>query len=335
MILVTGATGHIGNVLVRKLYHMGEDIRVLIPPGESILPLDGIKVDVACCDIRDADSVRRAVSGCEVVFHLAGLISIAPGQSKVLQAVNIQGTHNIVESCLEEHVGRLIYVSSVHALPEPPMGKVIDENAESERELLGAYAKSKSAATDEVRNGIARRLDAVILFPSGVIGPYDFRMSELGMLFRMLMRNPNSRYKFYFDGAYDFVDVRDVVDALIGTWKLGKSGQGYILSGHRITIKNLFEEVEKASGGCYKLLKVPLWLVRTAAWFSGVFSGLFRKKAVLTPYSVAVLRSNSNISSDKAKKELGYHPRPISETVRDSIQWLKCHKLKSLPGTKG
>ena len=189
MILVTGATGHIGNVLVRKLSerYPQETLRVLLQHGERLDPFDGLELELYYGDIRKDADVRRAVNGARLVFHLAGIIETAPRKPQLLHQVNIGGTRNIVEACLEYQVERLVYVSSVHALADLPDDQTICETKDFPcLDLLGTYAQTKSNATAVVYDGISRGLDAVIVFPSGVIGPYDYRLSELGRMLKYL-----------------------------------------------------------------------------------------------------------------------------------------------------
>lgn len=324
MILVTGATGHIGNVLVNQLTKMGEEMRLLLPPGESVAPLNGIRAEIVVCDIRDKEAVKQAVMGCDTVFHLAGVISIAKKKSALLEEVNIGGTRNIVDACLRCGVKRMIYISSVHAIKEPKKGEPITEQLNF---VNGGrkdnYAASKAEATRIVQEGIARGLDAVIIFPSGVIGPYDFKLSEIGSLINGFLRGQMARIAFYFDGAYDFVDVRDVSDALIKAWKLGRRGEGYIVSGEQASVKDLYTHLQRIKGIRRKLVRIPMWLVRAAAALTPAYYWISRKKPVFTKYAVEVLNSNANISSKKAQKELGYKPRSVFESLRDSVEWLE------------
>jgi len=127
MIVVTGATGHIGNVLVRELLSRGENVRAVVPPSEDTTPLDGLKVEMVEGDVCQIDSLIQAFDGSDVVYHLAGIISILPGKSKLLYQVNVEGTRNVVEACIKAGVGRLAYTSSIHALEEPPHGITVDE----------------------------------------------------------------------------------------------------------------------------------------------------------------------------------------------------------------
>jgi dihydroflavonol-4-reductase len=329
MILITGATGHIGNVLVNQLStsYPTEPIRLFLQPRERLSMFDGLALELFFGDIRNAQDVQRAVSGARLVFHLAGLIDTAPRRPTLLDEVNIGGTQNIVDACLMFHVERLIYVSSVHALPDLPDNQQITEIKDFPvPNLLGPYAQSKSAATAAVYDGIRRGLDAVIVYPSGVLGPFDYQESQMGLLLRYLSTQGWVKLIMSFRGAYNFVDVRDVVAGMLAAAHLGRSGEGYILSGHAVTLKEIIRLEREALGQKQPaIFYAPAWVVRTGAWLSGLFCRVFRIKQVFTPYSVAVLKSNCNISHEKATRELGYQPRPLLETFRDSLLWMEEH----------
>jgi dihydroflavonol-4-reductase len=329
MILITGATGHIGNVLVRKLHerYPYEVLRLFLQPGEPLDAFDGLTVDLYYGDIRHETDVWRAVNGARLVFHLAGVIDTAPRRPRLLQEVNVGGTRNIVNACLAYGVERLVYVSSVHALPDLPGGQVIRETDDFPvPDLLGPYANSKSAATAIVYDGIARGLDAVIVFPSGVIGPYDYRLSEMGRLLRYLSTQGWVRLIMSFDGAYNFVDVRDVAEGILSAARSGRAGEGYILSGHRVTLREVIRLERRALGQRQPaIFFAPRWLVRTAAWITHVACRVLHIKPFFTPYSVSVLVSNSNLSHAKATDELGYEPRALIDTFRDSLLWMRDH----------
>ncbi|HBP37227.1 MAG TPA: hypothetical protein DD640_00480 [Clostridiales bacterium] len=326
MILVTGATGHIGNVLVNQLavLYPDETIRVFLQPQEKLNMFDGLTLELFFGDIRRERDVRRAVNGARLVYHLAGLIDTAPRKPQLLDQVNVTGTRLIVEACLEYHVERLLYVSSVHALPDLPDNQVIREITEFPvPNLLGPYARSKSAATAAVYDGIRRGLDAVVVFPSGIIGPYDYQGSMMGLLLRYLSTQGWIRLIMTFNGAYNFVDVRDVVSGILAASQKGKSGEGFILSGHEICLRDVIRLERQALGQRQpKIFFAPVWLVRLAAGIATGFSRMFRIKPIFTPYSVSVLQSNCNISHDKATAELGYQPRPLLDTFRDSLLWM-------------
>lgn len=228
MIVITGATGHLGNVLVRKLINQDKKVRALILPGEDIASLEGLEVEKVEGDVRVPDSLRRAFEGADIVYHCAGIISILPGQQKQLYQVNVLGTRNVVNMCLETKVKRLVYTSSIHALSEPAPGIVFDESREFNPEnVLGEYSKSKTLGTLEVIKGIKKGLDAVILCPSGIIGPDDYRVSEMG---KLIVDFVKGKVKAYVDGAYDFVDVRDVAEGLLLACEMRKARKENVIS---------------------------------------------------------------------------------------------------------
>ncbi len=319
MILVTGGTGHIGNVLVRELLAKGEKVRVLVLPGDNLSPLEGLDFERLEGDILDLKSLKRAFSGVSAVYHLAGMITIMPGKNEQLFQVNVQGTRNVVQACLEAGVQRLVYTSSIHAIARTPHGVVIDESVPFDPEsTLGVYDRSKSMATLAVLDAVKQGLDAVIVCPTGVIGPYDFRHSEMGTLIYSCV---NSKVQFCIQGAYDFVDVRDVARGMILACENGHKGESYILSGERITIKSVIDTVGEVTGTALACLNVPLWMARGVAFVAPTFYRLTRRKPHLTPYSLHTVTGNSVISREKARRELGYDPRSIRESIADTVRW--------------
>ena len=321
MVIVTGATGHIGNVLVHQLLARGERIRAVIPPVEDITPLKGLKVEIVEGDVCDINSLIQAFKGSDIVYHLAGIISILPGRDKLLDRVNVAGTQNVVKACMETGVKRLVYTSSIHAIAEPPHGTIIDETLPCNPDRVPkGYGRSKARATLAVLEGVEQGLNAVIVHPTGVIGPYDYRISEMGQL---MIDFINGNLKAYIDGTYDFVDVRDVANGIILAGEKGQNGERYILSGEQISVHQLMLMLQEISGVKAPSLVVPVWLARVAARFSPLYYQIARKKPRFTTYSIDVLCSNSRICSDKAHRQLGFTARPIQQSISDAISWFK------------
>jgi len=322
MIVVTGATGHIGNVLVRELIALGQTVRALILPNDDSRPLAGLNTEIVYGDVTDIKSLESAFTGAEVVFHLAGIVTIMPSMKKLLEQVNVGGARNVAIACRTSGVRRLVYTSSVHAIAEPPHGTVIDESQPFDPDrVLGDYASSKARATllllDEVRKG---ELDAVICCPTGVIGPWDYGISNIGQL---ILDFASGHLKSYVRGAYDFVDVRDVACGLILAAEKGQSGRHYIFSGSQVQVPELMKELERNIGYPAPTYEIPSAIARAAGVLASIYYRLVRRRPVFTAYSIDVLRSNSQVSSARAREELGFTTRPWQESIRDHVEWFR------------
>ncbi|HOW36931.1 MAG TPA: SDR family oxidoreductase [Candidatus Pacearchaeota archaeon] len=332
MIVVTGATGHIGSALVRELITQmpkkkQKKIRVFVLPSESLKPLEGLNVDVVYGDVRDYRSLIRAFKGAEIVYHLAGIVTIGSGKTRLLKEVNVKGTINVCNACRDLGIPRLVYVSSIHAFKEPPKGIPIKETKDfSPKNVRGDYAKSKAAATRAVLNSVKRGLNAVIVHPTGVIGPYEYNLSNMGQLVMDFMRK---KLLAIVDGSYDFVDVRDVAKGIILAGKKGRKGESYILSGEQITVKSMMKILEAETGIPAPKTVIPKWFAFITGFFSELYYKARKQKPLFTSYSVSTLSSNSLTNSEKAKRELGYKSRSVKQSLIDTVQWMKKHLLKS------
>ncbi len=319
MNLVTGATGHIGNVLVRELAARGEAVRVLVYPGECTDCLDGLDVEMHPGDILDPEALDSAMAGVDVVYHLAGMISIRAEADPLVALVNVQGTRNVVAACRRAGVRRLVYTSSIHAIQHAEKGVMMDEALPFDpHHALGEYDRSKARASLAVLDAVSKGLDAVIVCPTGVIGPYDYRLSQTG---RLLLGAARNRVQFIVSGAYDFVDVRDVAQGLILAGERGRCGEVYILSGEAITIRQLVRLAQQETNQRSLTISVPLWMATLSADAAALLARINRSSPLVTRYSLATVFSNCDISSAKAQRELGYCPRPLAHSVRDTVRW--------------
>lgn len=323
-VLVTGATGHIGNVLVRSLLKNGYDVTAFVRNKEKLNALDGLSVSFAYGDVRDIESLKMAFKGIDVVFHLAGLIDIGNGNKKQMYEVNVNGTKNVVNACKEMNVKKLIYTSSVHAIPTKPKGEIITETKTFSPDLVkGTYSKTKAEATKYVLEANSKDLEVIITHSSGVIGPYEYITSNLGQL---IIDCAHRKMGAYLDGGYNFVDVRDVADGLVSTLEKGKAGECYILAGHYVTIKELMKYVQDITGVPAPKFKIARWFAYATGALSEIYYKIVKQKPLFTSYSVYTTGTNANFSIDKAKKELGYFPRDFKDTMVDTIYWMKENK---------
>lgn len=319
MNLVTGGAGHLGNVLVRELLSLGERVRVLILPGEDTLSLEGLSVERIEGNVLDLDSLLHAMQDVDVVFHMAALVSITEDKSHLLQAVNVDGTRNVIQAAKQSGVNKLVYTSSIHALERPPLGVSITEELSFDpNNPAGPYDRSKAQASLLIQEAHQGGMDTRILCPTGVIGPYDYRRSEMGSLILSWM---DKRLNVLINGAFDFVDVRDVAKGQILARDRGKPGETYILGGERIELKLLHNLVQKLTGKETPPITFPLPIAMIVAPMAELYYKITKTRPCFTRYSLETVVSNSEISSDKAKSELGYDPRKLVESVTDTVRW--------------
>ncbi|VVB75497.1 L-arabinose 1-dehydrogenase (NAD(P)(+)) [Candidatus Tiddalikarchaeum anstoanum] len=322
MILVTGGTGRLGNVLVRRLVELGGKVKVLVAPK---MPVDSIKdvkgVELFEGDLLDYESLNKAFKDVDIVYHLAAVVSIVSYNKDLVMNVNVNGTKNIIKACISNKVRRLVYTSTIHALSEPKKGTTITEDLGFDAEhTKGDYDKSKALASLEVLKSVKQdELDAVIVCPTGIIGPYDFSVSPFS---QYVVNYVNKKQFFYIDGEYDFVDVRDVAEGMINAAKKAKKGEVFILSGSKTSVNDFNRVLEKVTG-IKPPFRVPVWLSYFASFFSQVYYQITKTTPVFTPYSIQTLQRNAVISHDKAAKELGFNPRNFEESYKDQIEWFK------------
>lgn len=326
MIVVTGATGHVGNVLVRELVSHGRIVRALVLPDDDRRPLAGLDIEIVNGDVTDLTSLESAFAGADIVFHLAGIVTIMPRMAKILERVNVGGVRNVAAACRATGVRRLVYTSSIHAIAEPPHGTVIDESQPFDPDrVLGDYARSKARATllllEEVHRG---SLDAVICCPTGITGPYDYGISNIGQL---ILDFASGQLKSYVSGAYDFVDVRDVAGGLILAADKGQTGRHYIFSGAQVQVPELMGELARDVGYPAPTYRIPAAIARAAGVLASAYYRLLRRRPVFTAYSIDVLRSNSQVTSARAREELGFTTRPWQESIRDHVEWFRAESL--------
>ncbi len=318
--LVTGGSGHLGANLVRQLLSAGRRVRVLV--FDETRPFEGLDVERVAGDVTDDGSLARAFRGAGVVYHLAALVSITGPQRGRVDAVNVGGTRNVVRACLAEGVGRLVHFSSIHAFRQFPLDEPLDESrGPSDAGAAPAYDHSKARAEREVLQGVASGLDAVILNPTAVIGPYDFAPSHMG---RVLIDLKRGALPALVAGGFDWVDARDVCAAAIVAAEKGRRGERYLLSGTYLSVPDLAALVAEVGGARAPRIVLPQWLVQPLAPVAELLGRLSGREPGLTRDSMLALRTgNPVVRHDKARAELGYAPRPLRTTVADTLRWFR------------
>lgn len=321
--IVTGAAGFLGNTIVRKLLEQKQEVRALVLEQDDAKALEGLDCKIYKGDVTKKETLDEIFQIEEdtklYVIHCAAIVYIKTKYSKQVYDVNVNGTKNIIQKVLEKQNAKLIYVSSVHAIEEN--GIVIKEvNHFDFNKVEGEYAKTKAEIAQYVLEQVPKGLDACILHPSGIIGPNDYGNSHLTQLMIDFL---NGRLTACVKGGYDFVDVRDVADAIIHACDKGRTGECYILSNQYITIKELLDMISKVSGKKKITTILPMWLAKLTAPLSEIYYTFLKQPPLYTKYSLYTLTSHVNFCNDKAKKELGYHNREIEQTIQDTVNWLQ------------
>lgn len=321
--IITGAAGHLGSTILRLLQDTSCRVTALILPGEQpVVPGENIRyVRGDICDsgtlgaLFDPETAREAA-----VIHAAGLVSISRGDDERMRAVNVEGTRNMLRVSAEMQVGRFVYVSSVHAIPERPVGApMVEVERFSADAVVGGYAKTKALASQLVLDYAAGGLPAVVVHPSGLIGPYDDGHNHLVQLVADYM---DGRLPACVKGGYDLADVRDVARGCLLAAEKGRAGQCYILSGQYLPVRELLCRVGRLRGKTPPRM-VPMALAKLAAPLIERWAKRRGTRPLYTRDSLYVLTSNSNFSNRKARGELGYQTRSIDETIRDTVRWLE------------
>ena len=316
-VAITGASGHLGQNLVRACLADGLEVRVLT--HGNLGGLDGLPVEAVRGDVTDAESLGPLLKGMDVVFHLAEVISIDGGQNGRVQAVNVGGSRNVAWAALAAEVGRLVHVSSVHAFKQGPLAIPINEGRGrvEGRDAL-AYDLSKAEGEAAVRTAFEAGLDGVVVFPSGVIGPLDPAPSRVG---RMFLDLAHGRLPAITPGGFDWVDVRDVTATLLAAARRGVAGEGYIASGRWASIAELAAIAAAVTGVPAPRWTSPMWLARAGAPLMTLANRLFGREPLYTSEALDALESNPTIHHAKAAADLGHSPRPLDATVRDLYAW--------------
>lgn len=330
--IITGGTGFLGFVLVQELVARGYyPIKVITRSQKQVDRFAGLDINFAFGDILDRDFIFEQITPNSVVFHLAGIVDIGLRKNTMMERVNIEGCKNVVEACIINKTQRLIYTSSVAIISPLKDKEFLFEPTDIMVDTLAdEYSRTKAIATKFVIDKInTSDLEAVVLYPSAIIGPYDYNISNVG---QAVLDYMNNNIFAYIKGAYNFVDVRDVADGIIKAYEKGRNGEGYILSGEVITIKEMFLILNEKLSRKKLPMKLPLWLVKICLPIVELHYRFRRKKPIFSSCSLKTLNQNCQFSNIKARKELDFNPRSAKESIIDTVDWFyenKQHLIKT------
>ncbi|HML07868.1 MAG TPA: hopanoid-associated sugar epimerase [Xanthobacteraceae bacterium] len=320
--LITGATGFVGAAVARKLVLTGVKVRALVRPGSPRSHLDGLDLDFFGGDMRDAQSVRRAMAGIRYVFHVAADYRLWARDPGEIFAANVEGTRNIMQEALRAGVERVVYTSSVATLGFRADGKPVDETMPLAVEAgIGAYKRSKIAAERLVEAMIAGdMLPAVIVNPSTPIGPSDVKPTPTG---RIIVEAARGRMPGFLDTGLNLVHVDDVADGHLAALARGAVGERYILGGQNVPLAEMLAEIARLVGRRPPRLRIPRAGVVPVAYLAEARAWLTGREPFTTLDGLRMAEHRMFFTAAKAERELGFRARPYPEALADAIRWFR------------
>jgi dihydroflavonol-4-reductase len=318
---VTGATGFVGSAVARALAAAGFRVRALVRRNSSRANLDGLSIEFAEGDMRDAAAVRSAASGARYVFHVAADYRLWASDPEEIMRANVEGTRVVMEAAAAAGAERIVYTSSVATLKPFPDGKPADEARPlSEDEAIGAYKKSKVAAERLVEAMVKDGLPAVIVNPSAPIGPRDRRPTPTG---RLIVEAASGRIPAFVDTGLNLVHVDDVAAGHLLAARKGRIGERYILGGEDMTLAELLARIARLVGRTPPRISLPRWPIYPIAFAAEAMARLTGREPFVTVDGLRMSEYLMYFTSAKAERELGYKPRPAEDGIRDAIDWFR------------
>lgn len=313
--LVTGATGLLGNSVVRALLSGGDEVRVLTRSTSDSRPLAGLDVEITRGDIRQADAVRRACQGIDAVIHAAAHVHIGWTQAELHREINVEGTRNVAGGALQAGA-RLVYVSSINALGLGRLDAPADEDSPLPGIVECPYVLSKRQAERVVLDHCGRGLPGSIVNPSLMFGPWDWKPSSGQMLLEVAKGTPIAPR-----GAANFCDVRDVAAGCILAARRGESGRRYVLGAHNATYLELWQRMARVAGVAPPRFRMGP-IVRMCGRVGGdLWARVTGKEGAVNSAVIGLSEQSHCFSSARAERELGYSIRPLDETLADTWNW--------------
>ena len=320
-LLVTGASGHLGANLVRRLLSEGETLRVLERPGSNNRAIEvlGAQVERVQGDLRDLESMRRALAGCRRAYHCAAQLSTVDGQEHELFASNVLGTRNLLQAARELKLERVVVTGSFSAVGHHEDRPSDENDPFNPFDKAMPYEKSKAGVEHECLKAAAEGLDVVIATSCAILGPYDYKPSRMGAVLRDFA---NGKMRAYIPGGFEFVAARDIVEGHLLAMKKGRAGQKYIFSSGFSTVDELMEYMHRVTGQ-KKPMRLPAPLMAVISEVTTRVLKVFapRSQQRLTPGAVRILRMCRQADTSKARNELGFQPTSIEEAIREQYEW--------------
>lgn len=322
---MTGGTGLVGNCVIRELVSRQIPVRALCRPRTSRLCFEGLGIEIVEGDLSDPAALHQATEGCSTVIHSAAMIHIGWKRLSESRRVNVEGTRNVVKACLATGAN-LIYVSTVDTLPAATsIDHPITETSEGVPKTECTYVISKREAEQVVRQAIREeQLKAKIIHPGLMLAPFDWKPSSG----RMMLEVYRAPLAFAPSGGCSVCDARDVAKAIVSAIDHGGFGEGYILAGENMTYQELWSRMLKTSGKSKRVISPRVAIESFARVLNAISAVLPIREGDINGAAIAMGQLFHFYDSSKARRELGYTNRDLSETLTDAWQWLRQHHLR-------
>lgn len=318
-VLVTGATGFIGWHVTKKLLERGYAVRALARPGSQVRELT---VDTFSGDLRDPSSLDRAVKGCGIVFHIAADYRLWAKHPDELFQSNVEGTRNVLNASRACGVDRVVYTSTVGCIGVPDEGVGDEDRPVGLDDMAGAYKRSKFEAERVALEFVRSGLPVVIVNPTAPVGDHDFKPTPTG---RIILDFLSGRMPAFVDTGLNIVDVDDTAEGHLLAAERGRVGERYILGCDNLTLQQILERLAAISGRKAPRLRIPYAVAYLAGVVSTAWANVTGREPRAPLDAVKMARKKMFVSSEKAKRELGWNPGPVDGAFERAVAWFRAN----------
>jgi len=323
MLLVTGGTGFVGSHVVRRLCKEGFAVRVLARRTSPLQLLDSLPVEVVIGDLLDADSLRKAVAGCEAVFHVAADYRLWARDPREIYRNNVDGTGQVLAASRAAGVSRVVYTSTVGTIGFHADGTPATEADFPDRAaLVGAYKISKFQAEQVALRYAGEGFPVVVVNPSAPVGEGDRKPTDTG---KIIVDFLNRKLPAYLDTGLNLVDVRDVAEGHLLAFRHGRPGERYILGGRNMDFKEILDALARITGIPSPRLRMPYGVAWCAGVVNGVVAQITGRRPMVPLDGVRIARYKMYVSSEKAERDLGYRAGPVEDALERAVHWFHEH----------
>jgi dihydroflavonol-4-reductase len=321
---VTGATGFLGSHVARQLLAQGAELRLLVRAGSRLDNVADMPAERVVGDLRDLESLKRGMAGCEAAFHVAADYRLWAVNGKELYDSNVDGTRNILQAARESGVGRVVYTSSVATMGFGNNGKVTDENTPvALGDMIGDYKRSKFLAEQLVIGAARGGQDVVVVNPTTPIGERDIKPTPTG---RIVVDFLNRKFPAYVDTGLNLVDVRDCAAGHLVAMEKALPGERYILGGENLTLKQILDKLAAITGLPSPNIRLPYAVAYATGVVDTLLTGAIRKREPrVTLDSVKMGRKKMFVTSAKAERDLGWKAGPVDGALRRAVEWFRAN----------